>query len=161
MSEWRSIFRQLVSRDLLTVDIQGYGGLRLTTHSRPVLRGEKPLQLRKDSKPARVQKESRPAIKLTSPADLQLWEALRSRRKQLAEQQGVPPYIIFHDMTLKEMAEYRPVNKVQLSRINGVGEHKLERYGEIFLQVIREHTISNDDTNKNTLLTDNLGMRTK
>ncbi len=144
MNEWRAVFRQLVARDFLCVDMQGYGGLRLTAESRPVLRGEQRLQFRKERKPERNRQERRSAPSRTKPSDRQLWEALRTCRKQLAEQNGVPPYIIFHDSTLVEMVESRPEDKHQLSLISGVGELKLERYGEQFLQVIRDHGIDSE-----------------
>jgi len=146
-SEWRMIFRQLIVRDLLTVDVQGYGALHLTANSRPVLRGEQTLQFRKERKPVRVRREKPRISGHANPADPQLWEALRARRRQLADQQGVPPYIIFHDATLMEMAERRPGDLQQLSQISGVGEKKLERYGEIFLRVIREQGAHTDPTN--------------
>ena len=137
-SEWRVVFRQLIVRDILTVDMQGYGALRLTANSRPILRGERNLQFRRERKPVRVRPHDSRVSAHANPADQKLWEALRARRRQLAEQQGVPPYIIFHDRTLMKMAEQRPKDLQQFSRISGVGEKKLERYGEIFLQVIRE-----------------------
>ncbi len=137
-SEWRVVFRQLIVRDILMVDMQGYGALRLTANSRPILRGERNLQFRRERKPVRVRPYDSSVSAHANPADQKLWEALRARRRQLAEQQGVPPYIIFHDRTLMKMAEQRPKDLQQFSRISGVGEKKLERYGEIFLQVIRE-----------------------
>jgi ATP-dependent DNA helicase RecQ len=71
--------------------------------------------------------------------DVALWEALRERRRELAEEQGVPPYVIFHDRTLQEMCTILPQNLVQFGRITGVGERKLDKYGDTFLAVINEH----------------------
>jgi ATP-dependent DNA helicase RecQ len=139
--EWRSVFRQLVAGDYLNVDLQGYGGLQLTTKSRPLLRGETRLQLRKERKPERARREKRsaPSTGPLSPVEDVLWEALRACRKRLAEEQGVPPYVIFHDSTLREMVHSQPQDREQLTWITGVGEHKLKRYGDAFLEVIRQH----------------------
>ena len=138
--QWRSVFRQLVARGYITVDIGGHGSLRLTDRCRPLLRGEEQLSLRKD----RIPEKRKPARKKATrqpvgDADRLLWEALRALRKRLAEEQGVPPYVVFHDSTLLEMVELRPTTLAGLSAISGVGQHKLERYGERFIAVIREH----------------------
>ena len=138
--QWRSVFRQLVARGYITVDIGGHGSLRLTDRCRPLLRGEEQLSLRKD----RIPEKRKPARKKATrqpvgDADRILWEALRALRKRLAEEQGVPPYVVFHDSTLLEMVELRPTTLAGLSAISGVGQHKLERYGERFIAVIREH----------------------
>ncbi len=116
--------------------------MRLTDRCRPLLRGEEQLSLRKDRipekrKPTRKKAPRQPV----SEADRLLWEALRALRKQLAEEQGVPPYVVFHDSTLLEMVELRPTTLAGLSAISGVGQHKLERYGERFIAVIREHDV--------------------
>jgi ATP-dependent DNA helicase RecQ len=140
---WRSVFRQLVARGLLTVDHEGHGSLRLTEASRPVLRGDESVMLRKDPERKRT-RPRRGAEKLevdgievdkSSP----LFEALRRRRKELADEQGVPPYVIFHDSTLLQMVAFTPVTREDFSRLAGVGAAKLERYAEAFLEVIREH----------------------
>ena len=136
--EWRAIYRQLIAHGLLAVDLEGYGGLHLTEASRPVLRGETKLMLRKFRK---AQKSSRSKTSRTRPsntADTELWETLRTLRRHLAETQGVPAYQIFHDATLMEMMEKRPRNKQQLALISGVGERKLEAYGEQFLACLIE-----------------------
>ena len=144
--DWRGIFRQLISRGLLAVDIEGHGSLHLTEAARPVLRGEERLMLRRDAKPekikkAKVSKTTRePHGPFTSEADLRLWEALRTRRLELARAQGVPPYVVFHDSTLAQMVELRPQTLEELAHISGVGERKLEAYGEEFLAVIRADT---------------------
>ncbi len=74
------------------------------------------------------------------PCDQHLFEALRIRRLQLARAHGVPPYVIFHDSALREMATLRPTNEHSLSAIGGVGEQKLARFGELFIEVIRRHS---------------------
>jgi ATP-dependent DNA helicase RecQ len=150
-SEWRTIYRQLIARGLLAVDLEGYGGLHLTEASRSVLRGETRLMLRKARKPVkRSRSESRRDAQLSS-AELALWEALRQLRRDLAEAQGVPAYVIFHDATLMEMTEKQPQNRQQLAQISGVGERKLEAYGEDFLQLLQSFNSSSS-----TPQTDNL-----
>jgi ATP-dependent DNA helicase RecQ len=135
--EWRTIFRQLVARDFLSVDMHSHGGLHLTPKSRPILRGEQRLELRREQKPQRSHEvKHSPANRGLSPTDRQLWEALRACRMRLAEQYGVPPYVIFHDSTLMEMVECKPQNQLQFSQISGVGTHKLARYADHFLQAI-------------------------
>lgn len=138
--QWRSVFRQLVARGFLGVDMDGHGGLHLTTASRGILRGEATLLLRKDRAP-----EKRRRAKTEHPApialedDAPLWEALRAHRLELAKAQGVPPYVIFHDSALLEMSRTVPTSLEALASINGVGQVKLERYGDSFLGVLRDH----------------------
>jgi ATP-dependent DNA helicase RecQ len=141
-AEWRSIFRQLVSLGLLAVDIEGHGGLRLGAEARPVLRGERRIELRRDAvrtRPAAA--KGRAAVLFDDPKDEALFQALRARRLALAKAQGVPPYVIFHDSTLAAMARQRPRRPEQLAGISGVGQAKLERYGEDFLAVIVGHEV--------------------
>jgi ATP-dependent DNA helicase RecQ len=136
---WRNLYRQLIARGLLAVDLEGYGGLHLTEASRPVLRGEQPLYLRKSVRPAkRTRRSVSKARAFTAPADVELWEALRQCRQRLAEEQGVPAYVIFHDATLAQMVEQRPQTPEQLAEISGVGERKLAAYGARFLDVLHE-----------------------
>ncbi|MGB9670375.1 MAG: DNA helicase RecQ [Halothiobacillaceae bacterium] len=138
---WRGLFRQLIARGLLAVDLEGHGGLRLTEACRPVLRGEEPLWLRKDVRPARsAKKHTAPGRTLPPGADHALWDALRARRRELAQEQGVPPYVIFHDATLMAMMEARPHSLSTLAELPGVGQRKLDAYGEAFLAVIQRHT---------------------
>jgi len=137
VARWRSIFRQLVARGLLDVDVEGHGGLRLTEACRPVLRGEQQLLLRQEVKRPRA-KARREQHGFASEADERLWQALREKRREIAKEQGVPPYVIFHDATLREMVEYRPDTLDQLRLLSGVGERKLALYGEDFVAVIRE-----------------------
>jgi ATP-dependent DNA helicase RecQ len=133
-TQWRGLYRQLIARGLLDVDPEGHGGLRLAAACRPVLKGELSLQLRKEQKRTRsASKKHKPSY---NGAHAELWEALRSRRMELAREQEVPPYVIFHDATLMEMMEYRPQTMTQMGRISGVGQKKLEAYGEAFLQVV-------------------------
>jgi ATP-dependent DNA helicase RecQ len=142
--EWRSIFRQLVAQDLLAVDVEGHGGLRLGPTARPVLRGEQVVELRREllrKQPAarNAQGRARRSLAFEDPGEEDLFQALRAKRLALAKAQGVPPYVIFHDSTLAEMARARPRHLQQFATLSGVGQAKLERYGEDFLAVIEAH----------------------
>jgi ATP-dependent DNA helicase RecQ len=161
-SEWRDLYRQLIARGLLTVDLEGHGGLRLTEASRPVLRGEQQLHLRKFSRKAKAKSRERKSNRFTAQGQGKFWEALRSRRQQLADEQGIPAYMIFHDATLIEMMESCPETLDQLSRISGIGERKLAAYGDAFLEVLNEYRNFDDgsqaDTEEETLQLFRLGM---
>ncbi|SFO92549.1 DNA helicase RecQ [Pseudomonas borbori] len=135
--EWRSLFRQLVARGLADVDLEGYGGLRLSDSCRPLLRGEVTLQLRRDLKPQHTAKASSSAAsQLVRGDEREQWEALRALRRKLAEEHAVPPYVIFPDATLLEMLRSKPGSLAEMARVSGVGARKLERYGEAFLEVL-------------------------
>ena len=138
--QWRSVFRQLIAHNLLSVDIEGHGNLLLTEHCRPVLRGEQTLMLRKETRQAKSVRKGRKSFSMSTPEDNALWEALRACRKQLAEANDLPPYMIFHDATLVELVERQPQTREQFSRVSGVGASKLEHYADDFLAVIRSHT---------------------
>ena len=136
--EWRGLFRQLVTLGLLDVDPDGFGTLRLTDACRTILRGEQRLRLRRDrfvASPAAVQKRRDAPV---SAIDQPLWQALRDCRKRLAEEHGVPPYVIFSDNTLRDMVARRPADAEQLLAVSGVGDVKLERFGNEFLAVLRQ-----------------------
>ena len=137
---WRSVFRQLVARGYLNVDHATYGGLHLNEKSRGLLKGEERIDLRIDVQEvlAKPEKKSRSSHKVAD-ADRLLWDALRQCRKAFADEKDVPPYVIFHDASLMDMVHYRPLTEQQFLSISGVGQSKLEKYGEAFLQVIREH----------------------
>ncbi|NKC14844.1 MAG: DNA helicase RecQ [Gammaproteobacteria bacterium] len=137
---WRGVVRQLVASGYISVDVDGYGSLRLTERCRAVLRGDETVTLRRD--PARMPRAAKPRqrpSKDIAPHNEALWAALRECRRYFASEQGVAPYVIFHDTTLAQMAALRPDSHDALSRISGVGEKKLERYGDAFLALIREH----------------------
>ena len=140
---WRSVIRQLVSRNFLSVEVEGFGSLRLTEESRLVLKGEMHLSLRKEKKPEKkMKKEStrRKGGAFVEATDRKLWEALRAHRAEMAKEQGVPPYVIFHDATFDEMVRCRPKDLDRMRSITGVGERKLKLYGNIFLKIIREYS---------------------
>jgi ATP-dependent DNA helicase RecQ len=138
LKQWRAVFRQLVARGFLSVET-GYGSLTLTPLSRALLRGEERLELRRDMRVRQTARQQSAAAASVPPGDGDLWQALRSRRRELAERHGVPPYVIFHDASLAEMAARRPRSLAEFAGIPGVGEKKLARYGEDFLEVIARH----------------------
>lgn len=139
-NQWRSVFRQLVAGGYLSVDLERYGALRLEEKCRPLLRGEQGLELRKDVKQKTARRQTK--TQLGEGVDVALWEALRECRREFAEEQGVPPYVIFHDRSLQEMCVALPQTSSQLALISGVGQRKLEKYGETFLRVIGEHLVA-------------------
>jgi ATP-dependent DNA helicase RecQ len=148
-NEWQSAFRQLVAHGFLCADPEGHGGLILTETAPPVLKGQETVRLRRD--PAAESRKnggrtgsgtprSRTAPTDLSPADDTLWHALKALRLELAREQGVPPYVIFHDATLMEMVQSKPTDLDELGELPGVGARKLERYGEYFLDVITTYS---------------------
>ncbi|GHH58157.1 DNA helicase RecQ [[Pseudomonas] boreopolis] len=138
---WRSVFRQLVAASLLEVDSEGHGGLRLTDASRQVLKGQRQVMMRRDQTAARERgdRSSTPRTGLpVQPEDLGLFNALRTLRAQLAKEQNVPAFVIFHDSTLRNIAEQRPTSLDALARVGGIGGSKLARYGQQLVDIIRE-----------------------
>ena len=134
-NQWRSVFRQLVGRSYLSVDMEGYGALKLQEQCRPLLRGEVSIALRVDQKQKVVKRQTK--APLPEEVDVGLWEALRECRREQAEEQGVPPYVIFHDSTLIEMCTLLPQTHDEFANLTGVGERKLLKYGDAFLVAIR------------------------
>lgn len=142
--EWRSVFRQLVAADLLRVDTEGYATLSLTEASREVLRGERTLQFRHDPTPPKKSDDGGTGGRREAPKDIavedqELWEALRSLRLEIARDQDVPAYVVFHDATLRHLVAARPQTSAAMGAVHGIGRSKMERYGERFLATIREH----------------------
>ena len=142
-AQWSSVYRQLVAGGLLETDMEAYGGLRLTEASRPVLRGEREVWLRRDPEPvkrktSKAERGSRAREDYVAASDDPLWPALKAKRLELAREQGVPPYVIFHDSTLMEILNRRPGSLAELGEISGVGQAKLKKYGEAFLGVVEE-----------------------
>ncbi|MEE4360734.1 MAG: DNA helicase RecQ [Pseudomonadales bacterium] len=136
---WRSLLRQLVVQGYLTADADRFNALVLTSRARPLLRGEEQLQLRRDPTPTRSTRRARGQEADVPAEDAPLWQALRACRKRLADEAGVPPYVIFHDATLQDMLRRRPLTAEALLEVSGVGEAKRDRYGEPFLEVLRAH----------------------
>ena len=137
---WRGVFRQLVASGLLAVDSEAFGGLRLTDSSRGVLTGGQSVVLRKEApgKKARERDRSPRTGVSVEPQDLSLFGALRDLRAELAREQNVPAYVIFHDSTLRNIAEQRPESLGDLAKVGGIGGTKLERYGPQVLEIVRE-----------------------
>ncbi|MHC1479001.1 DNA helicase RecQ [Frateuria aurantia] len=138
--QWRSIFRQLLAQGLLEADGQSHGALRLTEASRAVLTGGARVWLRKELQPGAARRRDSQLVTGASVGieayEEPMWRALKGLRSQLAKQNGVPPYVIFHDATLLAMLRALPENERELGAISGVGEAKLARYGRDFLAVI-------------------------
>ena len=141
-AQWNSVYRQLVAGGYLDADIELHGGLKLLdAMALPVLRGEQEVWLRKDgnhskSKASKSGSSKGAAQSFGNLAQERLWQALKAKRMELAKEQGVPPYVIFHDSTLLEMMKTIPGNLDEFSRISGVGQAKLERYATHFIDVI-------------------------
>ncbi|WP_337053851.1 DNA helicase RecQ [Pseudoxanthomonas sp. USHLN014] len=136
---WRGVFRQLVAASVLEVDAEGHGSLRLTPSAKPVLQGQQTLLLRKDSPKLRQRSGgTSPAAAEVPETDQPLFQALRRLRAQLAKEQNVPAYVIFHDATLRNIAQQRPTDLRALARVGGVGGSKLDRYGPALIDVVRE-----------------------
>jgi ATP-dependent DNA helicase RecQ len=137
---WRGVFRQLVAAGLLAVDAEAYGGLRLTDASRAVLTGGQTVTLRRELA-SRKQRDRDTGPRTGVPVaaqDLPLFRALRDLRARLAREQNVPAYVIFHDSTLRNIAERRPGSLDELAQVGGIGAAKLERYGSDVLEVVAE-----------------------
>lgn len=142
--QWRSLLRQLVAQGYLDVDLDGFGSLLLNETSRPILRGEQPLHLRLEALPSgKRTKGAKTSRALSedpglSAAELPLWHALRACRKRLADEYSVPPYVVFHDSTLKELLIQKPTSLMAMRNISGMGDTKLNKYGAAFLEVLRD-----------------------
>jgi ATP-dependent DNA helicase RecQ len=145
--EWRSTVRQTVAAGLLHANSAHHGALELTVESRPVLRGERPISFRRMTEKPRAGKERRSAAQVEDrDVDPMLLQALRDCRKKLAAAQNAPAYIIFTDASLREMAARRPQTEEQFRAVNGVGEQKYARYGQTFLEVLRNYVPSASQT---------------
>ena len=135
---WRSVARQLIVAGHLRADAARFGALVLTESSRGVLRGETLLQFREDPKRPVVASRKTATERVVADKDSDLWEALRACRQALASEHNVPAYVIFHDKTLHEMLAYRPQSASEMLGISGIGQTKLDRYGDRFLSVLRD-----------------------
>jgi ATP-dependent DNA helicase RecQ len=141
-SQWNSVYRQLTAAGYLEADIAAYGGLKLTETARPILKGEQAIWLRRDATPekraSKAERSSRLKEAFEGANDDPLWLALKAKRMELAKEQGVPPYVIFHDATLIEILNQKPKDLMAMGQISGIGQSKLERYGLAFLEMIAE-----------------------
>lgn len=147
--EWRSVYRQLVAAGLMKVDMEKKGGLRLSASCGPVLKGQQVFELRKD--PVPVKKSTKQKVSRSLPDaqaeggqtsfefDPALWERLRSLRFELAQKSSIPAYTVFHDSTLKELVTRLPGTPEEMLTISGIGQAKLDKYGDLFLEAIRQY----------------------
>jgi ATP-dependent DNA helicase RecQ len=138
--QWHSVFRQLLAAGCLDTDMAARSGFRLNQNSWKILRDEQPVLFRNDPQPvkatARKKSPTTPSLAFTDDASRALWETLRQVRLDLSREMNVPPYVIFHDKTLKEMVVHRPANRSEMLEISGIGQTKLERFGDQFLAAI-------------------------
>jgi ATP-dependent DNA helicase RecQ len=135
-AEWLSIVRQLIHRGYLVQDIAAFSVLKLTPAAAAVLRADESVELARPRVKEKARKKPVGAARELGPGDIQLFESLRALRKRLADERGVPPYVIFGDATLVEMSRRRPADELELLDIGGVGQVKLERHGADFLAAI-------------------------
>ena len=132
----RPVSRALIVKDALQTN--EHGGLELGLNARPILRGEEDVSLVLPPRKERRRRNARNGS-AENPVGDPLFDALRACRRELAQEQGVPPYVIFHDSTLREMAEQRPASLAELGHISGIGQRKLDAYGDAFLAAIRPY----------------------
>jgi len=147
-AEWHSLYRQLIALGYIESDVERYGAIRLNPLCKPLLKGDETLHLRKQQKELLKQK-STSQKSTVRVADRDLFEALRALRKDLAEQQGVPPFVILHDKTLHELCALRPTTMAKVGTISGIGGKKLQLYGEKLIKVIEKFPL--DETLDNHL----------
>jgi ATP-dependent DNA helicase RecQ len=137
--EWQNIFRQLVSRNLLMVDVNEHNGIKITDKGFAFLKKKQSIDLRKVSEKQKANREkparrTKPALK--DEDDQELFENLKEARQLIAKKRRVPAYVIFHDKTLIELADKRPQSFEEMLEINGIGESKLKKFGQTLLDVI-------------------------
>ncbi len=141
-AEWRAILRQAIALGLVAIDHEAYGSLKLPEAARAVLRGEQVIAMRRYQKPAKSKSVARPsavaAASDLSPAQQALFERLRWWRVETARSHNVPAYVIFHDASLREIARAMPMSLDDLRQVSGVGEKKLETYGEQIIALVAE-----------------------
>ena len=142
---WQSVYRQLLAAGLVSIDHDAFGALKLEEGARSVFRREREIRFRKDrpksAKSSRAMSSGAAGGRSSlEGADMELFEALRRTRLETAKSLAVPPYVVFPDTTLVAFATNRPTSHEALLGISGVGQSKLERYGDDFLEVIRAHT---------------------
>lgn len=137
---WESFIRQMVAANLLFVDLAGHGGLMMTAEGASFLKERRNLQLRLPREKARKEKQrtANTDTIIERAEDQSLFDALKALRLHIAREKNLPPYVIFHDRTLIAMATRRPLYRDSLAEIPGVGQSKLEKYGDAFLDVIKQ-----------------------
>ncbi len=137
---WQGLIRQMVAGGYLTIDIEGYGGLKLTSKGDGVLRGQGNVEIRQIK--TKVKKASTRKTRIAadielSDVDHELLSRLKTLRRELASERNVPAYSIFSDATLTDMCHLRPENLDQMGSVNGIGPKKLKDFGTLFLEVVR------------------------
>ena len=140
-AEWTSVFRQLIHRGYLFQDIANDSELKLTQEARPLLKGEVQLELARPRLRERASKKKRKLVAPVEGRDELLFEQLRQLRKDLAGEEGIAPYMVFGDAALTQMAVLLPSTQAEFLEINGVGEKKLKKYGDVFLKEINEYRV--------------------
>jgi ATP-dependent DNA helicase RecQ len=148
VQEWRDLARALLHQGLMTQSQDGFSVLALNEASWEVLRGEREVRVGESVKPAKAKSQSKSKSSpngVVTEAGNALFEALRALRKRLADEAGMPPYIVFNDASLWDMAQRQPTTLEEFATIVGVGEAKLARYGEAFVEVIRERVLGEDE----------------
>jgi ATP-dependent DNA helicase RecQ len=141
---WQSVYRQLLAAGLISVDHDAFGALKLEPEARAVFKREREVRFRKDrpttGKAARVASTSSANAKATlEGSDMELFEALRAARMAIAKDLSVPPYLVFPDTTLVAFATERPMNRQAMLGVSGVGQSKLDRFGDAFIEVIQTY----------------------
>ncbi|WP_245480281.1 DNA helicase RecQ [Neorhizobium sp. NCHU2750] len=144
LKTWQSVYRQLLAAGLIRVDHDAFGALKLEPDARAVFRHEREVHFRKDRPTGRkadrtLSSSAKGARSQLDEADMGLFEALRRKRMEIAKDLSIPPYVVFADTTLVAFATLRPASHDAFLDISGVGQAKLERYGDAFLDVIRAH----------------------
>jgi len=138
--EWKSVFRQLIAAGYIDVDMSGYGGFRISQKGISILKTKEKIFLRKDPLETKAPvKKSGLSVPPDSPGSGSLFEALRGLRKKISKKENVPPYVVFHDRTLREMASLFPRTLSELGCIHGVGEKKKEKYGQPFIALVKSY----------------------
>ncbi|MBV8132393.1 MAG: DNA helicase RecQ [Alphaproteobacteria bacterium] len=142
---WLSVFRQLVAQGFVLPDLSGHGGLALAPAAAEILRGTRTVRFRLDQR-GPTRQSPKPDRKIAETTELDpvaraLWEALRAWRLEEARRQELPPYVIFHDSTLLEVARRRPISLTSLANIPGIGASKLERYGTAIIGIVAQKTL--------------------
>ncbi len=137
---WQSVIRQLIHLGFIQQVIGEFNTtLQLTENAKPVLKGEVPLELAMPRISAISKMAHNPQRNALLNYDKDLFARLRFLRKQIADKENIPPYIVFNDATLQEMAQYMPTSNIEMLQINGVGTIKLERFAQPFIMLIKEH----------------------
>ena len=137
---WQSVIRQLIHLGFVQQVISELNTtLQLTESAKAILKGEEPLELAMPRISAISKIAHNPQRQGVANYDKDLFARLRFLRKQIADKENIPPYIVFNDATLQEMAQYMPTSNIEMLQINGVGSIKLERFGQPFMVLIQEH----------------------